>query len=260
MFMGLDIGSLTAKSVIIGEDCGIASWAVRPSGHDHRLAAEDAARDALKLAGLGKEDIKSVIGTGYGRVSIPFADHTVTEISCHARGAAHTLPGCRTIVDIGGQDSKVIRVNRSGRVVDFDMNDRCAAGTGRFLEVMAQALGISLDDMGRMAHEAEKAARISNVCTVFAESEVVSLIAAGEDRSNIIRGLCRSISERISGMIGRVGLAPPVVMTGGVALNRGVVAALEEKLAVDIRIPPEPQIIGALGAAILAREGCPGRE
>jgi predicted CoA-substrate-specific enzyme activase len=158
------------------------------------------------------------------------------------------------VIDIGGQDSKVIRLDARGHVVDFAMNDRCAAGTGRFLEVMARTLDVPLAEMGAAALAATRAARISNVCTVFAESEVVGLIAGGETRPNIIQGLCRAISERVGAMVGRVGLVPPVVMTGGVALNRAVVAALEAKLEVPVAVPPLAQIIGALGAAQLARE------
>ncbi len=255
MFLGIDIGSLAAKAVVVDDQGEIIGRAIMDSGHDHRLAAELVAEEALKACGADRGSIRGIVGTGYGRVSIPFATRTVTEISCHARGAAHASPGSRMVVDIGGQDSKVILIDDRGRVVDFGMNDRCAAGTGRFLEVMARSLGVPLKDLGEMALSASHPARISSVCTVFAESEVVGLIAAGEDRSNIIRGLCQAIAERIHGMVGRVGLARPVIMTGGVALNRGVVAALEEKLGVAVVVPPDPQTVGALGAALLAREG-----
>ena len=255
MFLGIDIGSLAAKGVLVDADGHLAAWAVVPSGHDHPRVAEEVTRIVLASVGVGPEALLGTVGTGYGRSSIARAGRKVTEITCHARGAHMLDAACRTVIDIGGQDSKVIRLDARGRVVDFAMNDRCAAGTGRFLEVMAQTLAVPLEQMGTAALEATRTARISNVCTVFAESEVVGLIAAGESRPNIVRGLCRAIAERVGAMAGRVGLVPPVAMTGGVALNRAVVAALEEKLGIPIAVPQLPQIVGALGAALLAREG-----
>jgi predicted CoA-substrate-specific enzyme activase len=255
VYLGIDIGSLAAKGVLVDDEGRMAAWTVIPSGHDHPGVAEEVTRAVLEAAGVGPEALLGTVGTGYGRSSIARADRRVTEITCHARGAHALDAACRTVIDIGGQDSKVIRLDARGRVVDFAMNDRCAAGTGRFLEVMAQALEVPLERMGQAALEATRAARISNVCTVFAESEVVGLIAGGEPRPNIVRGLCRAIAERVGAMAGRVGIAPPVAMTGGVALNRAVVVALEEKLGIPIAVPQLPQIVGALGAALLARAG-----
>ena len=178
----------------------------------------------------------------------------ITEITCHARGAYYVHPKTRTVIDIGGQDSKVIRLDEQGRNVDFQMNDKCAAGTGRFLEVMAHALEVKVEDLGRLSLSAPRSIKISSMCTVFAESEVVSLIADNQPKEVIIRGLHDSIADRVLGMVNRVGIEEEVTLTGGVAKNEGVVRALEERLRVKLFIPPEPQIIGALGAALLARD------
>ncbi|HOB86695.1 MAG TPA: acyl-CoA dehydratase activase, partial [Bacillota bacterium] len=194
------------------------------------------------------------VSTGYGRRMLDVADRIITEITCHARGAVHMVPGVRMVIDIGGQDSKVIRLNERGEVQDFAMNDKCAAGTGRFLEVMAHALEVDLSEMASISERASRSAPISSMCTVFAESEVVSLIAQGVPREEIISGLHEAIAGRTAGMVFRVGLEKEVMMTGGVAKNRGVVKSLEKKLQCKIIVPPEPQIIGALGAALLARE------
>lgn len=209
---------------------------------------------ALSGAGLALTDLQYVIATGYGRVSIEFADKRVTEITCHGRGAHYFNPSVRTIIDIGGQDSKVIRLNDKGRVVDFAMNDKCSAGTGRFLEVMASALEVELSGLAELSDGAQNIVSISSMCTVFAESEVVSLIARGLPREDIALGLHQSIADRTAGLVQRVGLEEPVMMTGGVARNSAVVRALNEKLKTSIIIPPEPQIAGALGAALLAEE------
>jgi len=193
------------------------------------------------------------VTTGYGRSSFPLAHKMITEITCHARGAFYICPETRTVIDIGGQDSKVIRLDKQGRNVDFQMNDKCAAGTGRFLEVMARALEVRLEDLGRLSRSAQRTIKISSMCTVFAESEVVSLIADNQPKEVIIRGLHDAIADRILGMVRRVGVEEKVTLTGGVAKNEGVVLALEERLGVKVFVPPEPQIIGALGAALLAR-------
>ncbi|HWR97291.1 MAG TPA: acyl-CoA dehydratase activase, partial [Candidatus Methanoperedens sp.] len=205
MYLGIDIGSLAAKGVLLDAAGRVAAWTVIPSGHDHPHAAEEVTRLVLDAAGAEPGALLGTVGTGYGRASIARAGRKVTEITCHAHGAHALDPACRTVIDIGGQDSKVIRLDARGRVVDFAMNDRCAAGTGRFLEVMAQTLAVPLAGMGAAALAATRTARISNVCTVFAESEVVGLIAGGEARPNIVRGICRAIAERVGAMAGRVG-------------------------------------------------------
>jgi len=250
---GIDIGSITAETVILQED-QILSFSILPTGANSRLAAERAMDAALHQAKLQPEELAAIVTTGYGRASYPLATKTITEITCHARGAFFVHPATRTVIDLGGQDSKVIRLDSQGRNVDFQMNDKCAAGTGRFLEVMAHALEVGLKDLGRLSRAASRSIKISNTCTVFAESEVISLIAANQPKEVIIRGLHEAIADRILGMVRRVGVEEKVILTGGVAKNEGVVMALEERLGLKIFVPPEPQIIGALGAALLARE------
>jgi len=249
---GIDIGSITAETVIL-RDGQILSSSILPTGANSRTAAERSLGAALKQASLRQEDLAAIITTGYGRASFPSATKMITEITCHARGAFFVYPETRTVIDIGGQDSKVIRLDKQGRNVDFQMNDKCAAGTGRFLEVMARALEVKLEDLGRLSRSAQRTIKISSMCTVFAESEVVSLIADNQPKEVIIRGLHDAIADRILGMVRRVGVEEKVTLTGGVAKNEGVVLALEERLGVKVFVPPEPQIIGALGAALLAR-------
>ncbi len=250
---GMDIGSITAETVIL-QDNQMLSSSIVPTGANSRTAAERSLAAALKQASLRQEDLAAIVTTGYGRASFPSATKMITEITCHARGAFFVYPETRTVIDIGGQDSKVIRLDKQGRNVDFQMNDKCAAGTGRFLEVMARALEVKLEDLGRLSRSAQRTIKISSMCTVFAESEVVSLIAENQPQEVIIRGLHDAIADRILGMIRRVGVEEKVTLTGGVAKNEGVVQALEERLEVRVFVPPEPQIIGALGAALLARE------
>lgn len=249
---GMDIGSITAETVIL-QDNQMLSSSIVPTGANSRTAAERSLTAALKQASLRQEDLAAIVTTGYGRASFPSATKMITEITCHARGAFFVYPETRTVIDIGGQDSKVIRLDKQGRNVDFQMNDKCAAGTGRFLEVMARALEVKLEDLGRLSRSAQRTIKISSMCTVFAESEVVSLIADNQPKEVIIRGLHEAIADRILGMIRRVGVEEKVTLTGGVAKNEGVVQALEERLEVRVFVPPEPQIIGALGAALLAR-------
>lgn len=252
-FAGIDIGSLTAEAVIVDQG-EIIQYTICSTGSNSRKAADKVMKLALQRAGLVLADIEYLVATGYGRVNIEFADKRITEITCHGRGAYFWNPEVRTVIDIGGQDSKVIRLNDAGRVVDFAMNDKCAAGTGRFLEVMAHALEVELAGLSELSDKAINAVSISSMCTVFAESEVVSLIARGLPREDIARGLHQSIAERTAGLVKRVGLEERVMMTGGVACNSAVVRALNEKLNTLIIIPSEPQIAGALGAALLAEE------
>lgn len=255
-FAGLDIGSLSTETVIIDKKQNIAASTILSTGANAIAAAEKSLNLALEKAEIKKEHIHYIIATGYGRVNIPFSNKTVTEITCHGRGAYHFFPNTLTIIDIGGQDSKVIKLDASGKVTDFLMNDKCAAGTGRFLEVMAKTLETHLEDLGGLSLRAKKKLSISSMCTVFAESEVVSLIGQGETKEDIAYGLHHAISQRVVAMAKQIGIANEVTMTGGVAKNKGVVAALEEKIGCKINIPEEPQIIGALGAALLALEQC----
>ncbi len=248
---GVDIGSLSTEAVLV-KDGRILSYSVLLTGADSRKAARKALDQALSSAGRRQEEIAFTVATGYGRTNLPFADLQVTEITCHARGALYFFPDTRTIIDVGGQDSKAIRLDDQGMVVDFAMNDKCAAGTGRFLEVMARALEVEVEELSDLAARAERAAPVSSVCTVFAESEVVSLIGQGVARPEIARGILNSVADRVLSMAKRIGLVPPVTMTGGVAKNKGVVQALESRLGTKLRIPDEPQIAGALGAALIA--------
>ena len=250
---GLDIGSITTETVIL-RDGEVLTSIIMPTGANSRTAGERCLSAALKKAGLKQEEVSAIVTTGYGRASFPQATKMITEITCHARGAYFVNPKTRTVIDIGGQDSKVIRLDAQGRNVDFQMNDKCAAGTGRFLEVMAHALEVKVEELGRLSLGAPRTIKISSMCTVFAESEVVSLIADDQPKEVIIRGLHDSIADRVLGMVNRVGIEEEVTLTGGVAKNEGVARALEERLGVRMFIPPEPQMIGALGAALLARD------
>jgi len=250
---GIDVGSLTAEVVIL-DDSKILCYTILPTGANSKKAAEKAMNEALNKAGLKSTDLDFSVATGYGRISVDFADKRITEITCHGRGAHYWDKNVRTVIDIGGQDSKVISLNETGRVLDFVMNDKCAAGTGRFLEVMAQALEVDLEQLGELSSRAKETVTISSMCTVFAESEVVSLIARGLSREDIAHGLHRSIADRTAGLVHRVGLIEAVMITGGVAKNRAVVQALNEKLQTKLIVPEEPQIAGALGAALLARD------
>jgi predicted CoA-substrate-specific enzyme activase len=251
---GIDVGSVSAEAVILNRQDGkndIAAYIISPTGGDSKEAATNVFNMALEKSGLSAGDITSVVATGYGRLNIPFATKNITEISCHARGVINYFPGVRTVIDIGGQDSKVIKLDSKGNPIDFLMNDKCAAGTGRFLEVMAKALDIDLRNFAEIFAGTSQKVDISSTCTVFAESEIVSLIGHGVGKNSIVKGLVYSITSRIISMVERIGLEEPVCMTGGVAKNLAVVSALEEKLNLKIKVPQEPQITGALGAALL---------
>ncbi len=253
LVVGIDVGSVSAEAVVL-KDGEVVGRSALPTGASARRAGERALQAALERSGVTGEDLDYIVATGYGRASLEFANRQVTEISCHARGAHHLFPDVRTVIDIGGQDSKAIRVDENGAVIDFAMNEKCAAGTGRFLEVMARALELKVEDLQELSLHARRAASINSICTVFAESEVVSLIAEDVPVDEIVAGLHASIAERVSSLVRRVGLEPRVVMTGGVARNRGVVRALEEHLGCSVTVPEDPQIVGALGAALLAED------
>lgn len=251
---GIDIGSLTAKAVVMDDSYKVLANALVATGANSRKSGEAAFNRALKQAGLHRNDMSYVVSTGYGRKAVTLSDSELTEITCHARAAYHICKSVRTIIDIGGQDSKVISINNEGKPVNFTMNDRCAAGSGRFLEVMAGALEVKLDAMASLSTQSTKKLDISSICTVFAESEVVSAVAAGQDIRDIINGIHQAIARRVAAMVQRVGLVEKVMMTGGVAKNGGVVRALEAELNTTILIPDEPQLMGAIGAALIALE------
>jgi len=250
-FAGVDIGSTMTKVVIMNQTT-LAS-VIGPTGPEHRKLANRVMEEALAKAKLAFEDITYVVATGYGRINVPFADKQITEISCHARGVAHLLPEVRTVIDIGGQDSKGIKL-KEGRAVDFVMNDKCAAGTGRFLEVTAEELGVSLEDMGRLSLEAKNKVEISSICTVFAAQEVVAKLSEGVALPDIIAGLHEAIAIRIYGMVRRLKIEREVALTGGGAKNIGLVKALEAKLGFPVLVPPEPLLTGAIGAALMGRD------
>ena len=237
------------------ESTYLVAWSLVDTGYNSRRAAGLALDKALAKIEFSRDQLDFVVATGYGHVAVEFTDRQVTEISCYARGIHHLYPEVQTVIDIGGQDSKVVAVGPRGRPLDFAMNDKCAAGTGRFLEVMVRALQLELKELGPSALRARRAANISSTCTVFAESEVISLVAEGADREEIVAGLCRAIAQRVGAMARRVGVEPPVAFAGGVAKNVGVVRALEEALGAQLVVPEEPQIVGALGAALVARDG-----
>lgn len=253
IFAGLDIGSVSTKVVIINKDKKILHYEILRTGSNSKKAAEKCMQLALDKAKLSFDDITNLIATGYGRKIVPFKSDEISEISCHARGAHFLFPDTKTVIDIGGQDSKAIRLDDNGEAIDFNMNDKCAAGTGRFLEEMAKALDTTVENLGKLSLRAKKSFVISSMCTVFAESEVVSLLAENESREDIAKALHNAIADRVLSLAHKVRLASAVTVTGGVAKNIGVIDSIKAKLAnISVHIPEEPQIIGALGAAIIA--------
>lgn len=255
--VGIDVGSITTKAVLLNGD----QWQslVLPTGWSPRDTGQNAFEQILAKSKLTRDDISYVVGTGYGRISLPFIDKAITEITCHARGAQHLVNGTNMVIDIGGQDSKVILIDEEGNVVNFVMNDKCAAGTGRFLQVMAAALGTDVSDLAVLAKGAEPV-QISSMCTVFAESEVVSLLAQGIPKERIIAGIHRSVASRVASMAERLGRGERITFTGGVARNDGVRAFLAKELGREVTVAPEPELAGALGAALLARDRAANRK
>ena len=250
--VGMDIGSITTKAAVM-DDEKVLGTKVIFTGYHAENAGNLVFNELLGDLKLEREAVSKIVATGYGRNSVRFAHAAITEITCHAAGAHYLNPRIRSIIDIGGQDSKAIVIDENGRVKDFAMNDKCAAGTGRFLEVMARALEVDLEEFGELSIRSENPSKISSLCTVFAESEVISLISKGEQRENIIAGIHESIAARVVAMARRIGVADPVMMTGGVAKNKGVVRALEKHLGCTIAISQSAQENGAIGAALLAR-------
>ena len=250
-FAGIDIGSTMTKVVIFSDK--IEAFLIGPTGPEHRKLANRVMEEALVKASLGFEDLVYIVATGYGRINVPFADRQVTEITCHAKGLHHLLPTVKTVVDIGGQDSKGIKIN-DGKVTSFVMNDKCAAGTGRFLEIIADSLGIPLEKLGELSLAADRAAEISSTCTVFAEHEVINKLASGETIPNLIAGIHESVATRVYALVNKLKIEPDVAITGGGAKNIGLVKALEIKFGFPILVPPEPLITGALGAALAGKE------
>ena len=238
--------------VILDKDKKMVTGVILPTGAGAAVGAERALEQALEQAGLQRSDIDAIVTTGYGRTAIQDGDKSITEITCHARGAHYLDPSVRTVIDIGGQDSKVIRLDENGAVVNFVMNDKCAAGTGRFLEMMARTMEMNLDEMSKAGLKYKEDITISSMCTVFAESEVVSLIADNHSAADIVHGLNQSVAAKTAALASRAGAKGPYMMTGGVARNRGVTEALEARLGAPLWLPPEPDLCGALGAALFA--------
>lgn len=252
--LGIDSGSTSTNAVIIDGEKHIIADDTIPTGAKVSESAEKIRSKVTAKAGLAEKDITMTVTTGYGRVSIPFADGNVTEISCHGKGAQYFNPNVHTILDIGGQDSKAIRLNGKGEIADFVMNDKCAAGTGRFLEAMARTLELDVSELGPISMKSTKAVAISSMCTVFAESEVISLIAQNKEKADIVHGIHNAIAGKAFSLLSRVEPQPEYMMTGGVAHNAGVVKAVEEKLGAKLYICPKPEIVGAVGAALVGLE------
>ena len=247
-FIGIDIGSTCAKTVVMNENKEIVLEFVQPTGWSSVDTAEEIRKKLVENDADPAENV--CVATGYGRVSVPYADKMITEITCHAMGAVWIFDNKdMTIIDIGGQDVKVLHID-NGAMTNFQMNDKCAAGTGRFLDVMARVLEVKVEDLGRLGAMSRKKVGISSTCTVFAESEVISQLAMGTDKCDIIDGIHRSVAHRVTGLAHRIGVVPDVVMTGGVAQNEGVVKALQDELGCPIKTSPLTQYNGALGAEI----------
>jgi benzoyl-CoA reductase subunit A len=249
---GIDIGSLSAQAVIL-KGGSILSHSNIVAGGDRVKTANKIFDLALETAGLSRADIRYVVGTGYGRFQVPYADKNVTEITCHARGANYFFPGARTVLDMGGQDCKAIRCDKLGRVTAFVMNDKCAAGTGRSMEVISKLLGVPLTDIGPLSLDINGAApHLSSVCVVFAKSEALQMIRRGVSRNEVLAAYCEALAGRAAILVQRVGIEEEFVMSGGVAKNVGVVSRIESKLGLKANICHEPQIVGAVGAALIA--------
>lgn len=257
---GVDVGSVAAKAVVLHteprampDSRGMAGFAVLPTGWNSREAGQQALEAACRKAGVPTSALACVVGTGYGRISLPFVHKVVTEITCHAKGAQHLFPETGVVLDIGGQDSKVIATEKDGAVSDFVMNDKCAAGTGRFLQVLSGILGMDLDNLSRAAEEGQPAS-ISSMCAVFAETEIIGLLAQGVPPENVAAGVFVSIARRMRGLAGRIPLRGQCTFTGGFATSPAFSRLLAAELGVPVNVPEHPQLVGALGAALLAAQ------
>jgi predicted CoA-substrate-specific enzyme activase len=254
---GCDVGSLTAKAVILKDGKIIASEVILASTQPEKSANEVMKRTVDK-AGIKMEDIECCVGTGYGRKHIPFMNSLESEIACHGRGAVWQVPSARTVVDIGGQDAKAIRIDEKGNVERYVYNDKCASGTGRFLEIIADSLDIKLDDMGAISERSKEKLTLSNQCVIFAETEIISLVNEGKEIADIVSALHQAVANRAASLARGILVAPDAVMTGGVAKNSGMFEALQRALGIKLRSVENPQINGALGAAIFAADKISG--
>ncbi|NTW72617.1 MAG: 2-hydroxyglutaryl-CoA dehydratase [Eubacteriaceae bacterium] len=250
-FLGIDIGSTTSKCILLNSQREIIGSSLVSAGTG-TTGPQKAYEDILEKANLTAGDISFTVATGYGRIMFTEANDEMSELSCHAKGVHHIFPDVHTIIDIGGQDAKVISINDAGKVINFVMNDKCAAGTGRFLDVMATILQININDLEIHAREAVRPAKISSTCTVFAESEVISQLSSGENVNNIVAGICESVAGRVASLAKRVGIKEEICMSGGVAKNGGVRDAMSKSLGAKLQYSPKAQYMGALGAALFA--------
>jgi predicted CoA-substrate-specific enzyme activase len=250
---GIDIGSRTAKAVILS-DGQVVSSAICDQILKSREIASIVMEKALQGTTLSLKDIHYIVTTGYGRFVVPFAHEVISEVSCHARGIHWYFPTVRTILDIGGQDSKAINCNERGRITNFMLNDKCAGGTGRFLEIIGEILGVSLEEMGELHFNATEKISFSTICVIFAKSEVLNMLKEGVKKSDMIAGLHDSIATVAYSLLKRISLIKDLAMSGGVAKNPGVVAKIREKTGLEPLLPPDPQLIGALGAALFAQD------
>jgi len=251
-FAGIDVGSTMTKAVILKE--GIVASIIGPTGPEQRRLANKVMEEALDKAAISFQAITYIVSTGYGRINVPFADKQYTEITCHAKGIIRLFPKAKTIIDIGGQDVKGIKINTAGKIIDFVMNDKCAAGSGRFIEVIADTLGIPLDKVGALSLQSKNPAKISNICTIWAQQEVAANLAQGVPISDLLAGVHHSLADRICRMVNRMRVEDAVIVTGGGAKNRGLLEALSDQLGHETFVPEEPLITGALGAALQGKE------
>jgi len=240
------------KVVILNPE--IIASIIGPTGPEQRRLANKVMEEALKKASLSFSKITYIVSTGYGRINVPFSDRQFSEITCHARGIVHLFPKARTIIDIGGQDVKGIKIDGSGKIVDFVMNDKCAAGSGRFIEVIADTLGIPLDQVGERSLQSRNPAKISNICTIWAQQEVASSLAEGVNVADLLSGIHQSLADRIVRMVSRLKVERDVIVTGGGGKNRGLLHALSEQLGQEVMVPEDPLLTGALGAALIGKE------
>ena len=251
-FAGIDVGSTITKVVIQNE--GIIASIIKPTGPEQRRLANKVMEEALNKAVISFQAITYIVATGYGRINVPFADKQLTEITCHAKGISSLFPKAKTIIDVGGQDIKAIKIDATGRTIDFVMNDKCAAGSGRFIEVIADTLGVPLDKVGDLSLQSKNPAKISNICTIWAQQEAAASLAEGVPISDLLAGVHHSLADRICRMVNRLRVEEAIVVTGGGGKNRGLLKALSEQLGHKILVPEEPLITGALGAALLGKE------
>lgn len=252
---GVDVGNQTGKAVIVRDDGTVLAKAVVTAAEEAAAVAEQALAAALAQAGLARSDLGAIVATGVGRNGVPFANRTLTEVSCDAKGAVHLFPSARTVIDIGAEDARGLRCDQAGKVLDFVMNDKCASGAGVFIEAMAKALEVSLYEIGELSLRSQNEVDINCTCAVFAESEVVSLIHRQVPREDIARGIHDSIALRAASMLRRIGIHDDLVLVGGSSLNVGMVDALTRRTGKRVLVPEDPVTVGALGAALYALEG-----